>query len=1433
MLKSNQIVQKLSWQLRLVLLLLFSSVLNLGQSVTHAQLIPDNTLGIESSVVTPQEARDLIQGGAIRDANLFHSFLEFNVNQGGQVYFASPEGIANILTRVTGSNISRILGTLGVDGSANLFLINPRGIVFGANSRLDVAGSFTATTADSIWLDNYQFSATQPEAPPLLTIKITPGLRYGSNPPSRTINNQGILSVNQGQNLTFFGGTVNQTGSLIAPGGTIQVLGSQVSLLHNASVDVSSEAGGGNVLIGGDFQGKGEIPLAENTYIGSDVTIKADALPSQFPAESGNGGRVIVWGDQAVSFYGTITARGASLASPTASHGGLVEVSGKESLQFAGTVDTSAPNGTVGTLLLDPKDLTIQPDGTLSGQAVSQALTVNDVILQANNDITIDDDILILGVAENSLSLQAGRSLIIAPNRTISLNGGNFSAIINDENALASERDAGVAQFVSNVGSQILSNGGDVTIASGTFAETSEINTVQGNINTGSISGNGGQINLFALGNISTGLLDSRGSSSAGDITISSAGAEVITTNSLVADSQLEAGDISINAVGNLSINGDITSFGATAGGITLTSGGILSTQEANITSGRISNANNNLSSSSPKGVAINAGSVILEGSVVNAITQSDGTGGDVEYNVAEEVILRNSNTGTLAATNSGDSGNFTLNARRLSIIKVPESMVPLPTGIGIEASPFRSATGIGTTTSPLSSGNGGDITINASESIEIIGDQPGAFNPIPDQLANTLLQELENNTGIITSALGDGDSGNVVVNSGRLLIRDGSGITTFPILGKGGDLTVNAREILLQGKATIGTLTLGDDAGDLTISADQLTITHGATLGATTFGVFGSGNAGKLTLSVGRLSIYDGSLVGSSTLGQGNGGTTLIEASDLIEVVGVSADGSARSGITTNAYTPETGDAGSLTITTDRLVVRQGGEIATATVGIGQGGTLAINARTLQLDNGRINTSTAGSGNGGDITIRASEAVEIRGAGFDDLQQQIIIPAFEDTLKLENFQDGIVTATGGEGAAGNVFIETPNFLARDGGLIATSTLAGKEGGDITINTSNILELDNSVLGTGTFTDAPSGNVTLNARQLIARGGAQVLTTTFGSGQAGDLTVNVSDSIELINPNNQGILLSSGLFASSAQTASGNGGDVNINIPTGELNIREGATVSVSAEGEGNAGDVNVDARSIFLDQGSITATSTSGEGGNVNLQVADNLILRNNSQISTRAGTQDGGGGNGGNLSIDSQLIVAISAENSDITANAFEGKGGNINLTAQSIFGLQVTDQLTPKSDISASSQLGIDGTVNLNTPNTDPLKELTELPSALTDPSSQIAAGCAADNSHQFVVTGRGGLPEDPRQALRGQVVWQDFRVAPEPSRQKESLIREIIGRRDGSNNSTNDKSATVPAQGWIFNEQGKVELVGNSSLISRNAWDNQMNCGALPR
>ncbi|NJR71191.1 MAG: filamentous hemagglutinin N-terminal domain-containing protein [Synechococcales cyanobacterium CRU_2_2] len=183
-------------------------------SAVLAQTVPDGLLGTENSVVTRQGDRDLVSGGATRGSRLFHSLLELNVGEGRSLFFVNPEGIAQILGRVTGDKPSDIFGTLGVLGDADLFLLNPNGILFGPNAQLAIAGSFLASTGDRFtFADGTSFSAVNPEPNALLTISVPTGLQLGANP--------GAI-VNRSR--------ANGVGLAIAPGQTLALVGGEISL---------------------------------------------------------------------------------------------------------------------------------------------------------------------------------------------------------------------------------------------------------------------------------------------------------------------------------------------------------------------------------------------------------------------------------------------------------------------------------------------------------------------------------------------------------------------------------------------------------------------------------------------------------------------------------------------------------------------------------------------------------------------------------------------------------------------------------------------------------------------------------------------------------------------------------------------------------------------------------------------------------------------------------------------------------------------------------------------------------------------------------------------------------------------------------------------------------------------------------------------------
>lgn len=225
-------------RLKLLSSLALVSTFAISEHPTFAQVTPDNTLGIENSIVNFSSDNDSlrlqIQGGSIRGTNLFHSFSDFNIAEGQSLYFQNPIDITNIISRVTGGSSSNIEGRLGVSGgTANLFLLNPSGIIFGANARLDVEGSFVATTATAIQFGNQGFfSASVTDSPALLTVNPSAFLFNQiaaapivnrSTTPLAEPRRKG-LQVPDGKSLLLLGGEINFAG------GGVNAVGGQVDL---------------------------------------------------------------------------------------------------------------------------------------------------------------------------------------------------------------------------------------------------------------------------------------------------------------------------------------------------------------------------------------------------------------------------------------------------------------------------------------------------------------------------------------------------------------------------------------------------------------------------------------------------------------------------------------------------------------------------------------------------------------------------------------------------------------------------------------------------------------------------------------------------------------------------------------------------------------------------------------------------------------------------------------------------------------------------------------------------------------------------------------------------------------------------------------------------------------------------------------------------
>jgi filamentous hemagglutinin family protein len=369
-------------------------------------------------------------------------------------------------------------------------------------------------------------------------------VQLAANARSAAINVSGIIEANQlverNGVIRLEGGDnskVEVSGKLIArgkntTGGTVEVTGEQVALMDGALLDASGYKGGGKILVGGDYQGgNAAVYNARTTYIATGATLKADAI------NQGNGGKVVVWADNATRFYGSISAKGGVLGG----NGGFAEVSGKNYLDFAGRANLSAVNGERGTLLLDPENITLingpasNTSGFQPGVDNQQAYTDNfgqdsvfnvgaggsftgvgnnaNIVLQANKNINVNSEFNLktaTGNTDVSLTLLAKNDVNL--NANIIADGAGFVAITADSDGNNTGNlnlkadivtDKGVvslagANIIQTSGSDVTTNGGMVMIGSNGNVDLGDMKINTYDQSTGSTRATGGNVLLLA-----------------------------------------------------------------------------------------------------------------------------------------------------------------------------------------------------------------------------------------------------------------------------------------------------------------------------------------------------------------------------------------------------------------------------------------------------------------------------------------------------------------------------------------------------------------------------------------------------------------------------------------------------------------------------------------------------------------------------------------------------------------------------------------------------------------------------------------------------------------------------------------------------------------------------------------------------------------------
>ena len=652
------------------LLLFIPYSLLLNNPSVQAQVVEDGTLSTE---VNTENSRDFtINAGEQRGNNLFHSFQEFSVPNSGSVFFDNAVTIQNIITRVTGSSISEINGLIKSNGTANLFLLNPNGIIFGENASLDIGGSFIGTTAESlVFEDGTEFPSNPDNSEPLLTVNVPLGLQFGSNP-GKIINRANLkasnpldptgqdqiklgLTTDPGQTLALIGnGITFDGGAASAPMGNIE-LGSvaensfvtlepiakgwqanyvdvsqfrDIQLDNLASVDASGE-GAGDISV----QGR-NIQIFNGSAITSNILGDLD------------GGKIQIEASDLLEINGS-DITGTKLDSFLAS----VEIF----LPFASQISSSTfGTGKGGNIIIIAQDLQLIDGGAIELQTFPDGTGQGgNLSIIASGSIELKGIKPLLGVGENAANL-------ILP--TIRLDTAiDLNQASEISTASVSGGSAGNIDIVAN----------NISLKDGAIIGTSPFS-----------SGDGGNINLTVSKSLQivgtsprTGSISSEIAANtfvdgnAGDI-------NVITDELIIRDGGLlvsttattgNAGNINIDA-SSIEISGfrsrdqipSLISTQTNSGG---DGGNIFLNTDKLVISDRASLSVQGTGASVPGNVIVNANSVELNNFGSITATTEFQSGGNIKLEIEDNLILQENSLISAQALNEANGGNVDIDA--------------------------------------------------------------------------------------------------------------------------------------------------------------------------------------------------------------------------------------------------------------------------------------------------------------------------------------------------------------------------------------------------------------------------------------------------------------------------------------------------------------------------------------------------------------------------------------------------------------------------------------------------------------------------------------------------------------------------------------------------------------------------------------------------
>jgi len=603
----------------------FAVCLLLNTNRVAAQIESDNTLPVSSDVIK-NGINFKINAGTAKGNNLFHSFKKFNIPTGGEAFFNNADSIQNIFTRVTGGSISNIDGIIKANGSANLFLMNPNGIIFGENAELNIGGSFFGTTAESIKFTEGEFSAINPQAPPLLKINLPVGLQMGKNPQKITVNRNGS-STTLNTTISPISRINPQTQLKVKTGNTLALIAGDIDI--NGGI---IESQGGNIELASIGAGKVDIIPAK---IGNAWSFDYKNVPTF---------KDIKLQQAFINTSGSIHLQARNITLNNGSQilnqnygfqpAGNIKINAREYLQLEGISPDRVVNSSIISETFTPADganiaIKTKRLEVLSGAVIE---TRNYLGKGGNIDVKSDLSIKIEGISQ------------LKPDYVSGINTGTVSSqksgdiTISTDN-LSIENGANLATVTFGIG-----NGGDINVEDAATVKLIGFSTVAN------------QPSLLSASTLNSG--------NAGNIKINASKLEIsgganVNTSTLASG---DAGNITINADDSIKITDTITENFGFAVRSNISSSGTVLPEQVRILLNLFS-----IPSGKAGDVKINTPKLnINNGAEVTVTHRGTGDAGSLYINANSLKLNRQSSIG--AATASGKGGDISLNTRNLQL---------------------------------------------------------------------------------------------------------------------------------------------------------------------------------------------------------------------------------------------------------------------------------------------------------------------------------------------------------------------------------------------------------------------------------------------------------------------------------------------------------------------------------------------------------------------------------------------------------------------------------------------------------------------------------------------------------------------------------------------------------------------------------------------